>query len=69
RVVKLPSLEKDVPRQMIYLDYSTDGESYTTALEYKALAGRWVGVKNGIFCCHEGEGDGKFAEFGYFCIA
>lgn len=69
RVVKLPNLEKDVPRQMIYLDYSTDGENYTTALEYEASAGRWVGVKNGIFCCHEGEGDGKFAEFGYFCIA
>ncbi len=69
RVEKLPSLEKDVPRQMIYLDYSTDGENYTTALEYEATAGRWVGVKNGIFCCHEGDGDGKFAEFGYFYIA
>lgn len=69
RVVKLPILEKDVPRQMIYLDYSTDGDNYTTVLEYEASAGRWVGVKNGIFCCHEGEGDGRFAEFGYFYIA
>lgn len=69
RVVKQPDLEKDIPRQRIYLDYSIDGEHYATALEYEASAGRWVGVKNGIFCCHEGEGDGKFAEFGYFYIA
>ena len=48
----LPELEKNVTRNMIYLDYSVDGVNYDNALAYEATAGRWVGVKNGIFCCH-----------------
>lgn len=52
RVELLPELEKNVTRNMIYLDYSVDGVNYDNALTYEATAGRWVGVKNGIFCCH-----------------
>lgn len=52
RVELLPELEKNVTRNMIYLDYSVDGVNYDNALAYEATAGRWVGVKNGIFCCH-----------------
>ena len=52
RVELLPELEKNVARNMIYLDYSVDGVNYDNALAYEATAGRWVGVKNGIFCCH-----------------
>ena len=42
-----------VLRNKIYLDYSLDGTNYENVLAYEATAGRWVGVKNGIFCCHE----------------
>ena len=52
RVELLPELEKNVARNKIYLDYSLDGVNYDNALAYEATAGRWVGVKNGIFCCH-----------------
>lgn len=52
RVELLPELEKNVARNMIYLDYSVDGVNYDNVLAYEATAGRWVGVKNGIFCCH-----------------
>lgn len=52
RVELLPELEKNVARNMIYLDYSVDGVNYDNALAYEATAGRWVGVKNGIFSCH-----------------
>lgn len=52
RVELLPELEKNVTRNRIYLDYSVDGVNYDNALAYEATAGRWVGVKNGIFCCH-----------------
>jgi hypothetical protein len=30
--------------------YSNDGIKYIKAGEIKAVAGRWVGVKNGVFC-------------------
>lgn len=53
RVESLPMVEKNVTRNKIYLDYSLDGTNYENVLAYEATAGRWVGVKNGIFCCHE----------------
>lgn len=53
RVESLPVVEKNVTRNKIYLDYSLDGTNYENVLAYEATAGRWVGVKNGIFCCHE----------------
>ncbi len=53
RVESLPMIEKNVTRNKIYLDYSLDGTNYENVLAYEATAGRWVGVKSGIFCCHE----------------
>ena len=46
-------VEKDITRNEIYLDYSLDGVNYVNVLTYEAAAGRWVGVKHGIFCCNE----------------
>lgn len=75
RVESLPVIEKDVTRNRIYLDYSVDGVNYKNVLSYEAAAGRWVGVKNGIFACHENNGagsaktDGKNAIFfRYFLV-
>ncbi len=32
------------------MEYSTDGGSYRKAGDMTAIPGRWVGVKNGVFC-------------------
>lgn len=42
--------EKDFPLELVTLEYSTEGSSYQTAGEMTAMPGRWVGVKNGVFC-------------------
>ncbi len=75
RVEALPMVEKNVTRNKIYLDYSVDGINYTNAAAYEATAGRWVGVKHGIFCCNEASGGnncsnagGCGAEFAYFTV-
>ncbi len=38
-----------VPKETVVLSYSTDGHNYCPAVEYDARAGRWVGVKCGIY--------------------
>ncbi len=60
--------EAGVPNEIISLYYSTDGEQFTKALEYEALAGRWVGVKNGVFAVSENF-DGGSVSVDYFRIA
>ena len=52
----LNSSEKGFPLELVTFEYSTDGSSYTTAGEMNAVPGRWVGVKNGVFCCSAGDG-------------
>ncbi len=42
--------EKDFPLELVTIEYSTDGRDYRKAGEMTAIPGRWVGVKNGIFC-------------------
>ena len=42
--------EKDFPLELVTMEYSTDGNTYQTAGEMTAMPGRWVGVKNGVFC-------------------
>ena len=42
--------EKDFPLELVTLEYGTDGSSYRKAGEMTAVPGRWVGVKNGVFC-------------------
>ena len=42
--------EKGFPLETVTIEYGTDGSSYQKAGEMEAVPGRWVGVKNGIFC-------------------
>lgn len=44
---------KDAPQEEIVLEYSLDGENYDEAARTEAKAGRWVGVKSGVFCKHD----------------
>lgn len=39
------------PQETIKISYSEDGVNFTDGCEFKAKAGRWVGVKYGVFCC------------------
>ncbi len=66
-VKRVAEVEPGVPHEIIYLGYSLDGETYTDVLEFDALAGRWVGVKNGVFAVTSGENGGN-AAFDYFRI-
>lgn len=60
-VKKVPSVEMNtdgpytfpVPAQDISFAYSLDGIQYESVYTYPAKAGRWVGVKNGVFCYHD----------------
>jgi len=38
-------------KQTACLAVSEDGVNFTDGCEFKAKAGRWVGVKYGVFCC------------------
>ncbi|MDD5935624.1 MAG: glycoside hydrolase 43 family protein [Clostridiales bacterium] len=40
----------DAPQEKIYLSYRLDGEQFKPAVDFKAQAGRWVGVKLGMVC-------------------
>lgn len=42
--------EKNFPLELVTIAYSTDGSAYRKAGEMQAVPGRWVGVKNGVFC-------------------
>lgn len=46
--------ERNFPLELVMFEYSTDGSSYTKAGEMNAVPGRWVGVKNGVFCRYAG---------------
>jgi beta-xylosidase len=55
---------KNVPVEEVTLEISFDGKAYEKQVSFTAKAGRWVGVKNGMFVNHnneiknENEGDG-----------
>lgn len=74
KVSKVPSTQINsdgpytfpIPAEEIELGYSTDNKEFKTALKYPAKAGRWVGVKHGVFCFHEGEDEAGSAEVEYF---
>lgn len=55
----LSSTEKGFPLELVTFEYGTDGTSYVKAGEMNAVPGRWVGVKNGVFCCSAGDGIAK----------
>ena len=56
---------KDAPLEELILEYSFDGVNYTKAIETEAKAGRWVGVKSGMFACHDSS---KKTEAGYVTV-
>lgn len=42
--------ERNFPLESVTMEYSTDGNCYCNAGDMTAVPGRWVGVKNGVFC-------------------
>ncbi len=42
--------EKGFPLELVTIEYGTDESHWHKAGEMTAMPGRWVGVKNGIFC-------------------
>lgn len=47
--------ERSFPEETVSVHYSVDGKEYKKALEMKAVPGRWVGVKYGVFCVSAGD--------------
>ena len=52
--------EKGFPLEEVLFEYSFDGENYRTAGSMNAVPGRWVGVKNGMFCIRKANGKGGY---------
>lgn len=57
----LNEIEKGFPLELVTIEYGTDGSSYQKAGEMTAVPGRWVGVKNGMFCAGTEKGSSGFA--------
>lgn len=56
---------KNVPVETITIDVSFDGQDYNHAFTINSKAGRWVGVKHGMFCMHDNTAG---AEAGYITV-
>ena len=61
----LSEKEKNFPLEEVVFEYSTNGTDYKKAGSYMAAAGRWVGVKSGMFACHDSS---KKTEAGYVTV-
>ena len=56
----LSEKEKNFPLEEVVFEYSTNGIDYKKAGSYMASAGRWVGVKSGVYCAaHHSEAVGS----------
>ena len=56
----LSEKEKNFPLEEVVFEYSTNGTDYKKAGSYMAAAGRWVGVKSGVYCAaHHSETAGS----------
>ena len=65
--VKIAVETPTAPTEKISFAYSLDGKEYITVASIKAEAGRWVGVKNGMFSCHDAnDSKGEYAVAEYF---
>lgn len=51
----LSAEEKDFPLELVTLEYRFGTGSWQPAGEMTPVPGRWVGVKNGVFCCSAGK--------------
>lgn len=54
----LSETEKSFPEETVTISYSLDGENYKEAGNMISVPGRWVGVKNGVFCMRKARGAG-----------
>lgn len=45
------------PVEEVSISYSLDDSAYAEAGSMRAVPGRWVGVKNGVFCIHRKDAD------------
>lgn len=72
-VKRIPSIAENsdgpytfpIPREQVELYYSENGKEYQLAYSFVPTAGRWVGVKFGVYCCHEGSGEAGFVDVDY----
>ena len=56
----LSEKEKNFTLEEVVFEYSTNGTDYKKAGSYMAAAGRWVGVKSGVYCAaHHSEAVGS----------
>lgn len=56
----LNDAEKGFPLEEVAIEYSLDGATYKLAGKMNAVPGRWVGVKNGVFCINRGSAVGGY---------
>lgn len=52
----LSETERNFPKELVHLSYSINGTDYKTVCSMTSTPGRWVGVKNGVFCVSSQEG-------------
>ena len=50
---------KNAPVESVTFEISYDGVNYENAFSIPSKAGRWVGVKNGVFVAHNSEVAGE----------
>ena len=53
--------EKGFPLEIVTMEYAAGDGSYQQAGEAEAVPGRWVGVKNGVFCASTEKGSAGYA--------
>ena len=53
--------EKGFPLELVTMEYAAGDGSYQKAGEAEAVPGRWVGVKNGVFCASAEKGSSGYA--------
>ena len=53
--------EKGFPLELVTMEYAAGDGSYQKAGEAEAVPGRWVGVKNGVFCASTEKGSAGYA--------
>lgn len=53
--------EKGFPLELVTMEYAAGDGSYQQAGEAEAVPGRWVGVKNGVFCASTEKGSAGYA--------
>lgn len=56
----LSETEKGFPEETVTISYRVDDGDHKKAGEMISVPGRWVGVKNGVFCVRREEGEGGY---------